>query len=77
LDGSELDYRFSHGFSRLAGSRRGSRGDPQGPEKRECQRVINWRIAGNPLNWATVLLMFYIAVIGVDFVVERFERKEI
>ncbi len=39
--------------------------------------MINWRIAGNPWNWATVLLMFYIAMIGVDFVAEKFERKEI
>lgn len=38
--------------------------------------VINWRIARNPVNWFTVLLMFYIAMLGVDFVVEKFERRE-
>lgn len=37
--------------------------------------MINWTIAKNPWNWITVLLMFYIAMFGVDIVARHFERS--
>jgi hypothetical protein len=38
--------------------------------------VINWRLAGNVWNWATVLLMFYIAMFGVDLVARYVESHK-
>lgn len=30
--------------------------------------IINWRIAGHPLNWVTVFLMVFIAGLAIHFV---------
>lgn len=32
--------------------------------------MINWKIARNPINWLIVLLMFYIAILGVKVVAD-------
>lgn len=30
--------------------------------------VINWRIAGHPLNWVTLFLMVFISSLAIHFV---------
>lgn len=37
--------------------------------------VINWKIAGNPLNWLIVLLMAYIGLFGVKIVADYVNHK--
>jgi hypothetical protein len=37
--------------------------------------VINWKIAGNPLNWLIVLLMAYIGLFGAKIVADFFNSK--
>jgi hypothetical protein len=37
--------------------------------------VINWKIAGNPLNWLIVLLMAYIGLFGAKIVADYVSSK--
>jgi hypothetical protein len=34
--------------------------------------VINWRIAGHPLNWITLFLMVFIAALAIHFTLTLF-----
>jgi hypothetical protein len=38
--------------------------------------MVNWQLAGNPWNWLIVMLMFYIASFGVDFIARYVETKK-
>jgi hypothetical protein len=34
--------------------------------------IVNWKLAGHPMNWVVLLLMVFIAMIAVHFVLSRF-----
>lgn len=38
--------------------------------------MINWRIAGNPLNWLIVMLMAYIGLFGVKIGADYVNSKK-
>lgn len=38
--------------------------------------MINWKIAGNPLNWLIVLLMAYIGFFGAKIVADFVTSKK-
>jgi hypothetical protein len=38
--------------------------------------MINWKIAGNPLNWIIVMLMAYIGLLGVHIVTDFLHTRK-
>jgi hypothetical protein len=38
--------------------------------------MINWKLAGNPLNWLIVLLMAYIGLTGTKIVADFVNSKK-
>jgi hypothetical protein len=75
LDPAELDYGFAYGNPRVRNNRRGCRcrfvGSPQG-----FRRMINWKLAGNPLNWLIVCLMAYIGLFGAKIAADYVNSKK-
>jgi hypothetical protein len=75
VDAAKLDYRFAYGNSRLRNNRRGCRcrfvGSSQG-----FRRMINWKLAGNPLNWLIVCLMAYIGLFGAKIAADYINTKK-